>query len=114
MIQRTAATEGKRIKLPYIMVTLDNTGSCLRSCVVALSRLVDMNILLYQVCTLLLCEGPIAGCSAVLAVRRYCCSYRSLVPSLRAVRKRNRLKNKKKANFKTRTTISSPGIDPKH
>ena len=30
------------------------------------------------VCTLLLCAGPIAGCSVVLAVRRYWC-YRSLI-----------------------------------
>ena len=30
------------------------------------------------VCTLLLCSGPIEGCSLVLAVRRYC-AFRSLV-----------------------------------
>ena len=30
------------------------------------------------VCTLLLCAGPIEGCAAVLAVRRYC-GFRSLV-----------------------------------
>ena len=39
--------------------------------------LVDTNVLLlFQVCTLLLCAGPIEGCSAVLAVRVGC---RSLI-----------------------------------
>ena len=40
--------------------------------------LVDTKVLLYEVCTLLLCAGPIEGCSAVLAVRRYY-DFRSLV-----------------------------------
>ena len=39
---------------------------------------VDTKVLLYQVCTLLLCAGPIEGCSAVLAVRKYY-GFRSLV-----------------------------------
>ena len=52
------------------MVALGNTWlySCLLGCVVAL----------WSICTLLICAGPVAGYSAVLAVRRYC-GYRSLI-----------------------------------
>ena len=38
-------------------------------------------------CTLLLCAGSIAGCSAVLAMRRYYCYESGLGVCLRAVRK---------------------------
>ena len=47
--------------------------ACLRCC-----TLVDSKVLLYLVCTLLLCAGPIEGGSAVLALRRYY-GFRSLV-----------------------------------
>ena len=48
--------------------------SCLLACVAALWSTRKY----YAVCTLLLCAGPIEGCSAVLAVRRYY-GFRSLV-----------------------------------
>ena len=46
-------------------------------------------------CTLLLCAGPIAGCSAVLAVGR-CCGYRSLVCALAVCTKQKKKKEERK------------------
>ena len=43
----------------------------LLACVVAICCLVDMDVLLYLVCALLLCAGPMTSRSAVLAVRGY-------------------------------------------
>ena len=60
------------------------------------------------VCTMLLCGGPIAGCSAVLPVRRYCI-YRSLVCAFtsrcaqKQVEKRNG--EQKKKGKQNRSTI---------
>ena len=63
--------------------------------------LVDVNVLLC-ICTSLLCAGPIAGCSAVLVVRRYLLwlrGYRCFVCPLGGVR--SRFKNKTKKEKKT-------------
>ena len=61
------------------MVALGNTGLAL-VCVLALSLSHSGRHERTAVCGLLLCVGPIAGCSAVLAVRtsRYC-GHRSLL-----------------------------------
>ena len=58
--------------------------------------LVDTNV--PTLCTSLLCAGPIEGCSAVLAVRRYCCDFRSLVCAFVVFRRR-------KAGSKTKASL---------
>ena len=53
------------------MVALGGTFGLV--CFLRCRGLVDTNVLLlHQGCTVLFCVGPIAGCSAVLAVGRYC------------------------------------------
>ena len=59
------------------MARLSNTRLALLACVLALS-LSGRHESTTAVCTLLLCAGPIEGCSAVLAVLRYH-GFRSLV-----------------------------------
>ena len=89
--------------------------SCLLACIVALwpTRTYCCTRNHIPVCALLLCAGPIAGCSAVLAVRIYCCGYRSLVCGFvvwaEASSKPKPKKGKKKQKKREK---NSPGIDP--
>ena len=82
------------------MVALGNTGLAL-VCVLALSLSHSGRHERTAVCGLLLCVGPIAGCSAVLAVRRYC-GYRSLVCAFVVCAEEAGSKTKKKEKRKKR------------
>ena len=70
--------EQKRKKETYnTRIWLSATLDLFHACLLALSH--SGRHKRTALCTLLLCPGPIEGCSAVLTVRRYCCGFRWLV-----------------------------------
>ena len=112
IVQRTTKRKKRSIKYLYkYMVALGNTWLAL---VCLLALLHSGRHELTAVCAFLLCAGLIAGCSAVLAVRRYC-GYRSLVCAFvvcaEEAGSRSKLERKKCCRGKQKNSL---GIDPKN